>query len=534
MQQKILEALHAGALGGHSGISVTYIRISRLFAWPNLRKDVQQFVESCSICKQAKSEHTKYPGLLQPLEVPDQAWQVVTLDFVEGLPCSGGYNCILVVVDKMTRYAHFLPLAHPFTSFQVAKVYLDNVFKLHGMPVALVSDRDKVFTTQLWRELFGLSHTQLRMSSAYHPQTDGQTERVNQCMETYLRCFVATCPTKWIQWLTLAEFWYNTSYHSALGKTPFEALYNHAPRYFGIQDSSVCAVGDLAEWAKERELMTALLQQHLHRGRQRMKMQADKRPTDRTFAPGDWVYLKAQPYVQKSLATRTCQKLAFRFFGPYQIEHRVGAVAYKLILPEHVKLHPVVHVSVLKAGLPPNQVTHSVSPPLTADVDQYQVPERILQSRVLQRGSKTVAQVKIHWSGLPASLATWEDAVRLHSSYPRASIWEPEQVLQRRVVAKGASHYSQARIKWIGLPVAHATWEDEEKLRLRFPEAPAWGQAGTEGAGDVTEPDMGPPSAQGPGGHQKHASPVQPTQPSLHLDRLDGVSLTICSSALVL
>lgn len=245
MQQKILEALHTGALGGHSGISVTYSRISRLFAWPNLKKDVQIFIERCSICKQAKSEHTKYPGLLQPLDVPDQAWQVVTLDFVEGLPRSGGYNCILVVVDKLTRYAHFLPLAHPFTSFQVAKAYLDNVFKLHGLPVALVSDRDKVFTSQLWKELFKLSHTQLRMSSAYHPQTDGQTERVNQCMEAFLRCFVATCPTKWIQWLSLAEFWYNTSYHSALGKTPFEALYNHPPRYFGIQDSS-CAMGDLA------------------------------------------------------------------------------------------------------------------------------------------------------------------------------------------------------------------------------------------------------------------------------------------------
>lgn len=195
LQQRILQALRASAIGGHSGYEVTYKRIKRLFAWPRMKHDMKNFVSQCSVCQQAKSERVAYPGLLSPLPVPEGAWQVVTLDFIEGLPKSASYNSILVVVDKMSRYAHFLPLTNPFTAFQVAMVYMNNVFKLHGLPTAMVSDRDRVFTSTVWQELFKLTGTQLRMSTAYHPQTDGQTERVNQCLETYLRCFVHACPT---------------------------------------------------------------------------------------------------------------------------------------------------------------------------------------------------------------------------------------------------------------------------------------------------------------------------------------------------
>lgn len=158
------------------------------------------------------------------LPIPKGAWQTVTLDFVEGLPRSSNFNSILVVVDKFSRYAHFIPLYHPFTAMQVALSYMNNVFKLHGLPTALVSNRDRIFTSNIWKELFRLTGTDLRMSTAYHRQTDGQTERVNQCLETYLRCFVNTCPTKWSKWLSLAEFWYNTSYHFTLGKAPFLVL----------------------------------------------------------------------------------------------------------------------------------------------------------------------------------------------------------------------------------------------------------------------------------------------------------------------
>jgi len=138
------------------------------------------------------------------------------MDFVEGLPVSEGYSVILVVVDRQTKYAHFLPVKHPFTAHSIAKTVLDNVIKLHGFPHTIVTDRDKIFLCIFWKELFKLHDTQLLMSSAYHPQMDGQTERVNQCLEIYLRCAVHDSPKKWCQWLSLTELWYNSTFHSAL------------------------------------------------------------------------------------------------------------------------------------------------------------------------------------------------------------------------------------------------------------------------------------------------------------------------------
>jgi hypothetical protein len=264
MQRMILETLHSGAIGGHSDVQATLHRVRQLFAWPHKRRVVQQFVEDWTVCKQAKPEHVHYLNLLQPLQIPTSVWLIVSLDFVDELPRSAGFISILVVVDKLMKHAHFLPLAHPFTAAQVAQLCIDNMLKLHSMLEALISYRDKIFNNQLWQALFKLSKTELRMSTAYHPKTDGHTEHINQCMESYLRCFVSSCPSKWSKWLPLAEFWYNTTYHSAIKTTPFQALYGRPPRYLGITTASVPVVKDLQEWLQDRQLMTALLRQHLH------------------------------------------------------------------------------------------------------------------------------------------------------------------------------------------------------------------------------------------------------------------------------
>lgn len=172
-QQHILEAVHDSSIGGHSGINATYSRVKALFAWTNLKEMVQQFVQQCQTCQQAKTEHIKTPGLLQPLPVLTQAWQVVSLDFIKGLPTSDHYNAIPVIINKFSKYGHFIPLHHLFTATQITKLYLDHVYKLHGLPQTIISDRDPVFTSNVWQRLFKLTDTKLLMSSAYHPQTDG-------------------------------------------------------------------------------------------------------------------------------------------------------------------------------------------------------------------------------------------------------------------------------------------------------------------------------------------------------------------------
>jgi transposase InsO family protein len=214
LQTKIINSFHASAIGGHSGVQATYHRIHRLFHWKGLKQAVEDFVKQCQICQQAKHLHTHPARLLQPLPIPAGAWQDLSMDFIEGLPKSEGYDVILVTVDRFTKYAHFIPVKHPFTAPTIARAVFDNVIKLRGVPKTIVSDRDKIFTSLFWKELFRLLGTHLIFSSSYHPQTDGQTERVNQCLEMYLRCMVYDAPKKWKALLSQAEFWNNSSFHS--------------------------------------------------------------------------------------------------------------------------------------------------------------------------------------------------------------------------------------------------------------------------------------------------------------------------------
>lgn len=156
------------------------------------------------------------------------------MDFIEGLPLSNSFNCILVVIDLLTKYGHFIPLRHPFTAVGVAKAFFQTVYHLQGLPSSIISDRDRIFTSHFWSELFKIADVSLCRRTAYHLQLDGQTERLNQCLETYLRCYVHACLNKWSQWLTSVEFWYNTCTHSAIGRSPFEALYGYQSRWLLI------------------------------------------------------------------------------------------------------------------------------------------------------------------------------------------------------------------------------------------------------------------------------------------------------------
>jgi hypothetical protein len=194
-----------------------------------MQQDVQSF-KQCEVCQKAKHELCKYLGLLQPLPIPQSSWSDISMDLIEGLPLSHGYSVILVVVDRFTKYCHFFPIKHPYIAASIAQVFLDNVAKL-CVPKSIVCDRNKVFTSTFRSELFKLLKTELKLSSAYHPhpQTDGQTKRVTQCLEMYLCCSIHVSPNNWTKWLSLAELWYNTSFHTSLQCSPFKTLYDTDP-----------------------------------------------------------------------------------------------------------------------------------------------------------------------------------------------------------------------------------------------------------------------------------------------------------------
>jgi hypothetical protein len=170
LQTKLISAVHSSAIGGHSGVNATYHRLKHLFTWPGMKTDVDNFVKQCSVCQHSKHSHDHPSGLLQPLPIPAGVWQDVSMDFIEGLPQSEGYTVILVVVDRLSKYAHFILVKHPYTAFTIAQLFLDNIVKLYGLPRSIVTDRDTIFVSNFWKQLFKLYQVNLSLSTTYHPK----------------------------------------------------------------------------------------------------------------------------------------------------------------------------------------------------------------------------------------------------------------------------------------------------------------------------------------------------------------------------
>ncbi|KAJ4807007.1 polyprotein [Rhynchospora pubera] len=428
-RNKVLQEMHDSNLGGHAGILGTYQRLKNLFYWPKMKEDVHNYVQQCNVCQMTKGEHVLSPGLLQPLPIPSEAWHSISMDFITGLPKSDGKDVILVVVDRLTKYSHFLALSHPFKATDVAHVFLDQVYRLHGLPTNIVSDRDAIFTSKFWKELMSKIGVKLNMSTAYHPQSDGQTERVNQCLENYLRGMVFNQQKKWYRWLSLAEWWYNTNFHSSLKTTPFQALYGYPPPQLPMGTPPKSAVETVNQLIKDRHQVMMELKQQLLKSQERMKRFADMKRSERVFEVGDWVYLKIQPYRQLSIQGAQNKKLGLKFYGPFAISDKLGPVAYKLQLPLGSQIHPVFHVSQLKAKVGSTQV---VSPtlPLVNPAGHFKVlPEKILGRKLVKRGNAPVVQVLIKWSNGTEEDATWEDYARLARNFPQFILEDKESFM---------------------------------------------------------------------------------------------------------
>ncbi|CAJ2662808.1 unnamed protein product [Trifolium pratense] len=276
---------HSPPQGGHSGFLRTYRRIAANVYWPGMKNTVQNFVKECDTCQRHKYLAASPGGLLQPLPVPMNVWEDLSMDFITGLPKSKGYEAAMVIVDRLSKYCQFVPLKHPYTARNLAEIFVKEIVRLHGIPMSIVSDRDPIFMSHFWRELFKLQDTYLKFSSAYHPEV------VNRCLETYLRCSAADQPRVWMNWISWAEYWFNTTYHSATQQTTFEIVYGRkAPDlvHWGIGETRVEAV---QRELQDRDEALRQLRDQLLKAQNRMKAQADANRVDKSFEIGEWVGL---------------------------------------------------------------------------------------------------------------------------------------------------------------------------------------------------------------------------------------------------
>ena len=226
----ILRHYHDGPLAGHPGATRLLELVSRVFWWPHLARDATNYVLSCDLCQRNKPQSGKPSGFLQQLPIPAAPWDSVSLDFVVSLPkTEGGYDAVIVFVDRLTKMVHLAPTTSHCTAEHAARLFFDNVVRLHGVPKDLVSDRDAKFTSKFWGALSALLGMKLRMSTAYHPQTDGQTERTNRTLGDMLRNFAGREPSTWDAHLSAAEFALNNAINRATGRSPFFLNYGFHP-----------------------------------------------------------------------------------------------------------------------------------------------------------------------------------------------------------------------------------------------------------------------------------------------------------------
>ncbi|GJT10600.1 putative reverse transcriptase domain-containing protein [Tanacetum coccineum] len=381
---------------------------------------IATYVSKCLTCAKVKAEHQRQSGLLVQPEIPQWKWDNITMDFVTKLPKSSqGYDTIWVIVDRLTKSAIFIPMKETDPLEKLARMYLKEVVTRHGIPVSIICDRDPRFASNFWRSLQKALGTSLDMSTAYHPQTDGQSERTIQTLEDMLRACVIDFGNGWVKHLPLVEFSYNNSYHASIKAAPFEALYGRKCR------SPVCwaEVGEVQltgpEIVQETTEKIIQVKQRMQAARDRQKSYADLKRKPMEFEVGDKVMLKVSPW-KGVVRFGKRGKLNPRFVGPFKVIKRVGDVAYKLELPEELsRVHNTFHVSNLKKC----HADEPLAVPLDGlhfdDKLQFvEEPIEITDREVKRLKRSRIPLVKVRWNSKRGPEFTWEREDQFRKKYP--------------------------------------------------------------------------------------------------------------------
>ncbi|KAJ9565224.1 hypothetical protein OSB04_001190 [Centaurea solstitialis] len=351
-RELLLDDAHKSKYSIHPGSTKMYRDLKMNYWWPVMKLDVASYVEKCVTCLQVKAEHQKPYGSWQPLDIPEWKWEHITMDFVTKLPRTlRGHDTIWVIVDRLTKSAHFLEMRETLLMDKLAKLYIKEIVRRHGVPLSIVSDRDSRFTSQFWHGLQEGLGTKLKLSTAYHPQTDGQSERTIQTLEDMLRSCVIDFGGNWDTHLPLVEFAYNNSFHSSIGMAPFEALYGRKCRtptcWLEAGEKQFAGPEIIQETADK----VKGIRERLKAAQDRQKSYADKKRRPIDFQVGKRVMLKVSPW-KGIIRFGKRGKLSPRFLGPFTILEKVGLQAYRLELPSEMDgIHPTFHVCYLRKCL---------------------------------------------------------------------------------------------------------------------------------------------------------------------------------------
>ncbi|GJR81126.1 putative nucleotidyltransferase, ribonuclease H [Tanacetum coccineum] len=423
LREALMTEAHSSPFSIHPGSTKMYHDLKQHFWWSGMKRDVATFVSKCLTCQQVKIEHQRASGLLQPLEIPVWKWDEISMDFVTGLPrTQRKHDAIWVVVDRLTKSAHFLPIRKDYPVSKLAEMFQQEIVRLHGTPSAIVSDRDPRFTSRFWKGLQKAWGTRLKFSTAFHPETDGQSERTIQTLEDMLRSCALEWAGNWDDYICLVEFAYNNSWHASIKCAPFEMLYGRkcrAPICWDQVGERILEGPEMIEVTNEK---VAVAREKLKEAQTRQKSYADRHRRALEFQPGEHVFLKVSP-------TRGVRrfgikgKLSPRFIGPFEILFLIALVRfpYRLALPlSYLMSTMCFHVIIIRGYYvsSSSRLSLILSIRIREDLSYTEEPESILdrQDRVMR--TRRSLFVKILWRNHPEREPTGETEGSYGLSYP--------------------------------------------------------------------------------------------------------------------
>jgi len=413
---EILKEVHDGITGtAHSGYEKTYKRISQMFYWPKMSQDIKKFVFSCPICQQIKHKRHAPYGVLQAIPIPNQPFEVVTMDLITDLPESNGYDAIYVLICKLTKYAFFIPCTTKLSEKDAAKLFFDNIVCHVGLPIQIISDRDSRWRNDFWKEVCQYMGTRRALTTAYHPQADGQTEILNQTVEIALRAYTNFDRNNWSELLPKISFTYNNTPHSATGYSPSQLLYGFKPKepISYIMDSDNQSIHrpslddimkpESKEFINEFDGMRTAAKDALRRAQAVFENNYNQAHYPISFQIGDQVMINVHSLQLPDVTQGKGKKLTRRFEGPFEVIDKLSDITYQLRIPHEYDIHPVISIAHLEkyTNSPKEFGERNKLEPLRQKqkvTEEFEILEIVKERRTKKRG-RNYKEYQCNWKG---------------------------------------------------------------------------------------------------------------------------------------